>query len=493
MVKRIIQTRFFYRVAESFVPFLTWMTITFPLWFSPFHPAVVSYFILTFFLYFLYKSIKTVYYAGVSYRLIKKAERVRWYRKIMKISHYEKIHHFIIITNYKEPREKLIKTIAKVTEQRYPKDHIHIVLAMEEREGEVAKERSLFLTTMFARRFANFFTTSHILQKNEIMGKASNEAWAGRFIEKKVKEMDIDFKNVLITVCDADSLLPPDYLAYLTCEYLKDKQRLFHFYWAPVLLYNNFWQLPLFIRIQAILSSVLRLSFLSQRDDLIQVSTYSTNLWLLKEVNFWDTDIIPEDWHIWLQVFFQFGEKVKTMPLYLPVSADAVLAKGLFKTYKNRYQQERRWAWGASDIPYAIKKFFETPHLNPFIKLRKIFLLVETHLFWPTSFFILTLSASIPPLINPVFKRTVMGFLLPKLSSLILTASSLLIIFILYFDYQMRKRINIKTSLINLPLLFVQWYFLPLISFLFSSLPALEAHTRMILGKKLEYKVTEKI
>ena len=28
---------------------------------------------------------------------------------------------------------------------------------------------------------------------------------------------------------------------------------------------------------------------------------------------------------------------------------------------------------------------------------------------------------------------------------------------------------------------------------LFSSLPALEAHTRMLLGKKLEYRVTEKI
>ena len=52
---------------------------------------------------------------------------------------------------------------------------------------------------------------------------------------------------------------------------------------------------------------------------------------------------------------------------------------------------------------------------------------------------------------------------------------------------------EVETKLLNLPLLFVQWYFLPIISFLFSSLPALEAHTRMLLGKKLEYKVTEKV
>ena len=52
---------------------------------------------------------------------------------------------------------------------------------------------------------------------------------------------------------------------------------------------------------------------------------------------------------------------------------------------------------------------------------------------------------------------------------------------------------NIKTPLRNVPMLFIQWYFLPVISFFFSSLPALESHTRMLLGKKIEYKVTEKV
>jgi hypothetical protein len=44
-----------------------------------------------------------------------------------------------------------------------------------------------------------------------------------------------------------------------------------------------------------------------------------------------------------------------------------------------------------------------------------------------------------------------------------------------------------------LPLLLIQWYFLPVVSFVLSALPALDAHTRMILGKKMEYKVTEKV
>lgn len=493
MIKRIVKTSLFYRIAESIIPVFTWLIITFPLWLSPFRPALASYFILAFFLYFLYKSVKNVYYAAISYRLINQSLKVNWYKKLVRREDYKKIVHYIIITNYKEKTRKLEKTINRIKNQRYPKKKINVVLAVEAQEGAPAKRRSRILEEKFKSFFGGFFSVFHHLKDNEVMGKASNETCAAKFIDRKIKKLNINPENVLITICDADSLLPKNYLAYLTYRYLSDEKRRYHFYWAPVLLYSNFWRLPLPVRVQAILSSILRLAFLSQKDDLIQISTYSTNLWLLRQVNFWDVDIIPEDWHIWLQAFFKFGEKVKTIPLYLPINADAVLSKGLINTLKNRYLQERRWAWGVTDVPYALKRFFETPHIPAVVKLRKILLLIETHLFWSTSFFILTLSASIPPLINPVFKRTVMGFLLPRLSSLILTLTSLLLIFILYFDYQIRKNVRVKTKIVHLPLLFVQWYFLPMISFLFSSLPALDAHTRLLMGKKIEYKVTEKI
>lgn len=493
MINKVARTALFYRLAESIVPLLTWAIILLPIWLSPFHPAVASYFIFAFLIYFFYKSIKTIYYTAIAYELLQKATKIDWQKKLEKLAGYKEIEHFIVITNYKEKIEKLDHTIAKVKEQRYAKEKISIVLAMEEREGEDARIRSTKLYEKYKHDFAGFYTTYHVLTEGEVIGKASNEAFAARFIDDLIEKKGIAPKKVIITICDADSLLHQQYLAYVTYEFIKDDLRDYHFYWAPVLLYNNFWRLSLPIRVQSILSSVIRLSLLPQRDDLIQISTYSTNLWLLKQVNFWDTDIIPEDWHIWLQAFFKFGTKVRTVPIYIPTSADPVLAEGYLNTFKNRYEQERRWAWGASDIPYTIVKSLQTPHIPVMAKLRKLFFIIEIHLFWPTSFFILTLSAFIPPLVNPIFGRTVMGFLLPKLSSFILTLSSILLIFIVYFDHKMRENVSVKTSIKNIPLLFIQWYMLPIISFVFSSLPALEAHTRMLLGKKLEYKVTEKI
>jgi hypothetical protein len=39
---------------------------------------------------------------------------------------------------------------------------------------------------------------------------------------------------------------------------------------------------------------------------------------------------------------------------------------------------------------------------------------------------------------------------------------------------------------------YVQWIALPLVGLLFSNLPALDAQTRLMTGRYLEYRVTEK-
>lgn len=492
MTDQIITSKFFARFIESIVPLSAWILITLPLWLSPFHPAVVAYFIIAFDLFFFIKSLNTTYYSVISFQEIIRHSKFNFDKKLSKIPQGNQINHFIVIPNYKEPLHKLETTIGKITETTFPNKNIYLMLAFEQREIE-AQEKETLLKTKFSKNFKEILSAYHIIQPGEEPGKASNQTYATKIIDQYCQKNHLNSQNVLITICDADSILPKNYFSYLTYEYLQDKERIYHFYWAPVLLYNNFWQLPFFFRIQATLSSILRLAFLSQKENLIQISTYSTSLWLLKQIDFWDVDIIPEDWHVYFQAFFKFGEKIRTIPLYTIINGDAVYSGKLSTTLVSRYEQEKRWAWGVTDIGYAIKKSFSSPHINPLLKLRKVVYLIETHLFWPTSFFVLTISSSIPPLINPAFKKTVLGFLLPQLSGIILTFSSLMLIAYIYLDIKLRKKVNIHTKTLSLPLLIIQWYLLPIISFFLSSLPALESHTRLLFGKKLKYKVTEKI
>src|SRR3989344_2736740 len=492
MTDRIVRSKYFHRLGEMMVPFLTWTIILLPLWLSPFHPEVVAYFIIAFDLYFLYKSLLTAYYASLSYALIKNFQNVPFHKHVKNFKNARDLNHFVIIPNYKEPLHKLEATLEAMSKTDYPYKKITIVLAFEKREVS-AEEKASKLKKRFGRYFNDVLCTFHEISDLEVPGKASNQTYAARLVNEYCERKSLDPKRVIITICDSDSMLPPNYFSYLTVEFFKDKSRDYHFYWAPVLLYNNFWQLPFFVRMQATLSSIVRLSFLSQKNNLIHISTYTTNLWLLKQVDYWDVDIIPEDWHIYYQAFFKLGEKVKTIPLYTIVNGDAVYSGSMRKTFANRYEQEKRWAWGVTDISYFWNNMFISPHIPWKVKLRRFSYLVETHLLWPVSFFLLTVSGWIPPIINPTFKRTVLGFLLPRLTGFLLTLATTMLLLYTHLDIKLRNKLKQKTHMFSFPLILVQWYLLPIVSFVLSALPALDAHTRLLFGKKIEYKVTEKV
>lgn len=480
------------RAIEIIIPTITWTIITLPIWLSFFHPALVAYFILTFDVYFLYKSISVAILSTISYLKLKNLSQVNWLQKASQLPHFNQVYHAIIIPNYKETAQKVQKTLEFIARQDFPAKRIIVILAMEEREGRDAQNRAQILISEFGKTFAHISATFHPDLSGEIKGKASNSTWAAKSLSKIIEDKGLDKKYITITSCDADSLLPHKYYSYLTFSFLTDPDKYQHFYWAPVLLYSNFWDVPLPIRLQATISSIVRLASLSRPDSLIQVSTYSLSLLMLEKIGYWDTDIIPEDWHIFLQAFFTLGEKVKTVPIYLIVSRDAVKSKTLLGTFISRYEQEKRWAWGITDIPYAINKFFTTQSISFLPKFFRVFYVIEAHIFWPTSFFILTLGASIPALINPVFSRTSLGYNLPKLSGLIMTITTVFIAVLVIIDMKSHPKRPTSFSVAKTPILIFQWLLLPIISFFFSSLPALEAHTRLLLGKRLEYKVTEK-
>jgi len=121
-----------------------------------------------------------------------------------------------------------------------------------------------------------------------------------------VDKESLDINNITITSCDADARINPGYFSALTYNFTTDKNRYLRFWQSPICWHNNFWKVPAFIRIIGTLSNVGYLANIQEPDGLFfNYSTYSTSLKLLDEVGYWDTDIIPEDWHIFLQSFFE--------------------------------------------------------------------------------------------------------------------------------------------------------------------------------------------
>lgn len=480
------------RFLEIVIPLTSWLLITMPLWLSFWHPALVAYLIITFDVYWFYKSFFLGYHAITAFLTLQAHSRIDWLAKTAALPDYRKIHHVIIIPEYKEPIHILRRTLNNLSMQDYPHDRLIVVLATEQKDPD-AEETARILTKEYRGIFSKFIVTSHPLTVGEVAGKSSNMAWAAKHVMDMLTRWKIDPDYTTVTSCDADALIHPKYYSALTYAFLTDPEREFHFYQGAILFYSNIWRIPLPNRVFNTINSIWNLSLLTQPQRFINFSTYSLSFATVRDSGFWDTDVIPEDYHLFFKVYFAKGEKVRTKGIFLPVLMDAAESHGFMRTFLNQYEQSKRWAWGVSDIPFVIRGAFLHSEIPFSDRLRRVIALMEHHIFWPANWFILTIGSALPPLVNPAFARTVLGHNLSRLSSGILTLSTVFLLIVIVIDWRIRPPRPKEYAAWKLPFLYLQWLTLPIISFFLSAVPGLDAHTRLMLGKRLEYRVTEKV
>ncbi len=487
------------RGLEILAGMVPWAVIAFVILGSFVIPVVVAYFVIIFNVYWLYRSLQMAINAVSGYLNLKATTQIDWLRRLKDDPRtkreYRRYKHVVIIPNVREPLRILERNVASIAKQSIPKENIIVVLAMEEREGEAAKERAAHLIKTFKGKIGQIVDTYHPVTPGETIGKHSNNAFAARSAKKiLVDEMEIPIEEVIVTTCDADTVFPSDYLALLTYKYLTTPKPERKFYQAPLFMYNNLHRLPLLARLPNLMGGIYYLSVLRKASErFMNWSTYSTSLVLLDQVGYWDVDVIPEDWHINLKAYFALRGDVKVVPMYIPVYLDAAESTTRWRTYKNNYEQIKRWAWGIVDVPYVVKKFFEHPEIPIWNRLMKLSLTIEWHFVWSSSWFLITLGATIPTVLNPVFSRTALGYNLSRLSSTVLTICIVGILAVTVIDILLDPSKKNKALAFLHPFTYLQWIFLPIFGLVFGSLPGLESQTRLMLGKYLDYKVTEKV
>jgi len=495
MVEKIINEREkkINRLLEILPGLFSWFLILFPFWGSFLIPIAVAYYIITFDVYWLYRSCSMGIFAFISYLKIRASQKYDWMKDVKGFGDWKKIHHIIIIPTYKEPLYILRRTLEAIKKQTFPKRAISVVLAFEKREEETGQGKAETLKKEFGKTFANFLTTFHPDLPGEVKGKSSNTCYAAKIAKKEIvdkQKRSIDF--ISITSADADARLHEEYLACLTFKFLDNPLRYNLIFQPAIMYYNNIWQAPVLVRVFSSISSLVQVSILSRKDRLINFSTYSTSLKMVDKIGYWDVDVIPEDYRLFFKAFFKLKGKLEVEPIFLPVFADAALSTSFWKSMKNQYEQVKRWAWGVSDDVYIIKKWLTEPGLPFWDKTVRVSKVIEDHFLWPVNWFAITLGATLPPLLNKDFSRTIIGKRLPQTASLILTISLISLVFAVYIDFKQRPKIE------NVPvwrkiIMPFEFLLLPVVGFFFTALPGIDAHTRLMLGKYIEYRVTEKV
>jgi cellulose synthase/poly-beta-1,6-N-acetylglucosamine synthase-like glycosyltransferase len=523
------------RLLEILPGALTWTTLIAAPVLSYTHPVWVSIFIIAFDLYWFLKGGNVAIHLLNSYRKLKTHNKINWRDWMEKLSNREefknylrtmrktatrnlrqlyddhltrlhelepgrnldwkRVYHLIIVPIYKEGLEILEPAISSYCNSDYAADKLILVLAVEERAGEESLARSRALENKFRDKFYKIYTVVHPDGlPGETIGKGSNCSYAAEVAAHKLDELGIAYENVLVSNFDCDTTVARNYFAHLTFDFLTIAKPLQASYQPMPMFHNNIWDTPAIARVIAVSSSFWQLVEASRPDRLVTFSSHSMSFKTLVDVGFWRRDLIPEDSYIFWQCFNHFNGDYRTHPLFTVVSMDAVLGSSYAGTLAAQYKQKRRWAWGAIQISLVFPQFLHNNQMPLWKKLLYGYRMVEGYYFWATASIMIPILGWLPLYLGSAhFGTTIVAVNLPIMTRWIMTTATFFLLFSVYISLVLLPpRPKHKSLWMYIPML-TQWIFSPIVSSVFGSVPAIDAQTRLMFGKYMEFWVTPKI
>ena len=410
------------------------------------------------------------------------------------IMDWREVVHVVLLPTAGEPVEVIEPAIESLAKSSFPLDQIIVLLATEEREDPATRLPKVeALRSKFGHLFRDFLVTTHIVETGEMKCKASNATFAARELMKYLDEKGIDYKRVVFSNFDCDSVVHPEYFPALTYLYTTDPKRLQRAYQPLPMYHNNLWDTNAFVRLVVTGSSFWHL-YQSTRCEMVTFSSHSEPFDTLVKVNFWPVNMISEDSVIYWKCLSYFHGDYRVQPVHLPVSLDAVLAPTYWKTIVNQYKQKRRWAYGIENFPVTMRAIWPDVGIKIRTKLRILFEMLEGHYSWATTSFLLTFLGWLPLFLGgEAFRESVLAHNLPFFTRTLMTLGMVGLL------------VSIPMSLLTLPprpkryhwtrtfLMFFQWFLVPLVAFL-SAIPAIDSQTRLLTKRYFgEFWVTEKM
>lgn len=407
---------------------------------------------------------------------------------------FNQVYHLVIFPIARETADVVEPGVRSLLEQDYPARRILLMLAVEDRATAEVKAGAEKLRATYRDKFLDVQVAYHPDGvPGEARVKGANASFAARTAAAWFTQHHISFAHVVASCFDADTVVSPRYFSCLTYHFLTTPDRLRASFQPIPVYHNNIWEAPGFARVLDIGSSFFQLIEATNPDTLVTFSSHSMSFQALVEVDYWPVDMISDDSAIFWRAYLHYASQYRVVPMYTTLSMDVVVADGWWNTMRSLYKQKRRWAWGIENFPIVVRGFLSVPGIPFREKFFHILKMYESNVSWATWGFMLTILNWLPALFaSREFSSTVMYYGAPRISGIIFNLAGLALLVTIALSLLFLPRPTSRRPLVRRLLHALEWPLVPVITLFFSALPALDAQTRLMLGKRMEFWVAGK-
>lgn len=457
-------------------------------------PTAAIVFIIVFDLLWLFRIVYFVLHLLGVWQATRRAMATDWEGKLKDLPQAIAVRHLVFLPTYQEEYEVMRETLKSLKAARFPLKRLFVVLAGEARDAERFRKNAAAAQREFGHIFGHLLVTEHPLDlPGEIPGKGSNLHWSASCVAKELARLEPTLKDehVIVSSFDIDTVAHPQYFAHLTYLYctVPDPTRCSY---QPVALFSNtIWNAPAPVRIAAFGTTFWLMGELARPERLWTFSSHSMPWTMLKDVGFWQKNVVSEDSRIFLQAFLTYHGAYRVVPMYVPVSMDTVGGATYIEALTALYKQQRRWAWGVEHLPVMMGAFSADP-LIPFRKkFWYVFNQLEGMFTWATAPLLIFLLGWLPLHLasgegSALVQAAPYTLEILMRGAMIGVIASATISLTLLPPRPQHKRPHVWLFML------LQWALMPFTFILFGAFPAIDAQTRLMLGKYLGFNVTKK-
>ncbi len=404
------------------------------------------------------------------------------------------IYHLVIFPVIRENFEVVEPGIKAIKNGTYPSNRFLVIIALEETAQDEVKQDMDKIKEKYKSEFLDLFVVLHPAnQPAEARVKGANTTFAAKYAQDYFNKKNIPAENVLASCFDADTVANPDYFSCLTYYFMINPNRSNSSYQPIPVYHNNIWEVPGFARIIDIGTSFFQLIEATNPSKLVTFSSHSMSFATLRDVGYWPVDMISDDSAIFWKAFIHYEGDYHVTPIYTTVSMDVVTGPTLKKTFVAIYKQKRRWAWGVENLPIVIRAFLRLDKISWKQKISYGYKLFDSFISWSTWSFLLLFGSWLPAFFaSREFASSTVYYTAPRIRGVMFGLASIGIVVCMIISLLLLPRKNGKYSIFIKVKHAFEWLLIPVIILFLSAAPALDAQTRLMFGKYMEFWVTDK-